>query len=411
MPIYSKPISALSTDDLNELINEAAVENVRLEFKREEPSKDEIIKKLSSFANTYGGWLIIGANADSSDGRLTELPGVEKVPGYKQRIIQWCYNSISPPIELAVSDPIPTPTDPRRFCYVIYIPESDLAPHFINGRKGIYVRTDEYSQKFEPRLATLEEILHLSGRRRFVLDRRQAIIDRAKRRFKSYVETSYGELGKNPKGIGAHLGLIITPRYPLKRLVEGQKMLEIIGNERFSWRQVGFPRTTQGTISQQDSVLVLRPGSSFSLLEASVWGLLAYFTEIEIEIKTGVATGIHLDHFLGQLLAFAEHAGRILSKVGYFGSLNVHLDLQNIRGVPWIYFDHGFPETGPKSILDDFSSIVLEVAATRLMEQRDAFVIDLLKEIFFALNWPAISSSEDELRNIVLSGYKFNDWK
>jgi len=41
---------------------------VRLEFKSEVPTKDEVLKKLSSFANTFGGYLVIGAKANGADG-------------------------------------------------------------------------------------------------------------------------------------------------------------------------------------------------------------------------------------------------------------------------------------------------------------------------------------------------------
>ena len=107
MSIFSKSIDVINTEDINELLNDNSVENVRLEFKLQEPSKDELVKKLSSFANTYGGWLIVGAQASGFDGRLNALPGVNKIPGYKQKVVQWCFDNISPPIEVAISIPYP----------------------------------------------------------------------------------------------------------------------------------------------------------------------------------------------------------------------------------------------------------------------------------------------------------------
>ena len=65
MSIFSRPISKLTTGDLEELLRDAAAENVRLEFKLETPSKDEMLKKLSSFSNTFGGFLVVGAKASS----------------------------------------------------------------------------------------------------------------------------------------------------------------------------------------------------------------------------------------------------------------------------------------------------------------------------------------------------------
>lgn len=412
MSIFSKSIDDINTTDINELVQDNSVENVRLEFKLEAPSKDELVKKLSSFANTYGGWLIVGAQASSSDGRLTALPGVSKIPGYKQKVVQWCFDNISPPIEIAISDPIPTPDDPNKFCYIIYTPESYLAPHFINSRKGIYIRTDEYSQRFEPKFANLEEILHLSERRKSIEERRQAITQRAIGRFESYVDTSYGELGENPNGLGAHATIIISPQYPYRHLFGTQELIQTIRNVNIQWRQVGFPRRTQGVISQNESVLVLRPGSNFSLLEASVWGLLAYTSEIEIVIgkEAEGPTGIHLNQFIGHLLVFSEHAKRILEKSGYIGSLSILINLRNVRGVPWFHFPSGYAEEGPKSLLDSDASIVFEANVTRLLGERDGFVSDMLHEIFFSLNWPDVISTDNQIQQLILSGYDFNFW-
>lgn len=135
MPIYTKPVSQLIFADLEELLQANAVENIRLEFKLTTPAKDETLKKLSSFANTFGGLVVIGAHANSVDGRIQALAGVDPENGYKQRIMQWSFDEVSPPLIVEVSDPIPVPGSNTKVCYVISIAESDAAPHFLNGRK------------------------------------------------------------------------------------------------------------------------------------------------------------------------------------------------------------------------------------------------------------------------------------
>src|SRR5712691_1265746 len=85
MSIFTKPTSQLSSAHLLEILREAAVENIRLEFKLKVPDKDETLKKLSSFANSFGGFMVIGAKANSADGRIEGLPGVDEQPGYKQK--------------------------------------------------------------------------------------------------------------------------------------------------------------------------------------------------------------------------------------------------------------------------------------------------------------------------------------
>ena len=106
MSIFTKPISQLATADVQELLQDSAVENVRLEFKSEVPDKDETLKDPSSFANTYGGLVVIGAKANSADGRVESLSGVAQQAGYKQ-VVQCCFDAVSPPLIVEMSDPIP----------------------------------------------------------------------------------------------------------------------------------------------------------------------------------------------------------------------------------------------------------------------------------------------------------------
>jgi len=407
MSIFSKQVSQITTADLQELIDEKAVENVRLEFKRKEPSKDEEKKKLSSFANTYGGYLVIGAEADSKDGKVTKMPGVENVKGVKQRLVQWCYDSVFPPLHPEVSEPITAPSDSGCFCYVVYVAESEQTPHFINGRKGIYVRTNEFSQKFEPQLATYKEIQQLSNRRELILERRRDLILRAQMRFQSLIETHYSELGKKEDGIGSYLTLALIPRYPSRRICEHLNLLNTVRTEKLNWRGVGFPRITGGIVSQHESVLVLHPGSSFSIFEANIWGLLFYATEIER--PSGEShVGIHLNHFLGQLLVFLKHASSILQKLTHKGPLFLQLNLEKVKNIPWIYFTDNIPRIGPKSIVDDSVMFTISSTIDQLVNRRDEIAIELLRYIFFALNWPEVASTEGQLKSMVKLGNEYN---
>ena len=184
MSIFWKAISQIGPRDLQELLDGAAVENVRLEFKSEVPAKDETLKKVSSFANTFGGWVVVGAQASSADGKIVALPGVDPQQGYRQKVVTWCFDLVSPPLTVEVSDPIDVTGGTGKVCYVLYTAESDVAPHFLNERKGVYVRTDEFSARCEPRLADENELRHLFERRKLVLARAQACSTELRRDFK-----------------------------------------------------------------------------------------------------------------------------------------------------------------------------------------------------------------------------------
>jgi predicted HTH transcriptional regulator len=225
MSLFAKPVANISTDDLQELLVEQAVENIRLEFKRDVPDRDDTLKKLSSFANTFGGLLIVGAEADSKDGRLIALPGVEARASYKQTIVQWCAAGANPPLTVEISEPIPISEGSSRVCYVINTPESDLGPHFLNGRKGVYTRTDEFSNRFEVRLATELELRHLLNRRQLVQERRTRLFQRARERYKTSaaIQPTPEMIGGNFLDSRVELGL--GPRFPASPICEHNVLL------------------------------------------------------------------------------------------------------------------------------------------------------------------------------------------
>jgi hypothetical protein len=229
------------------LLSEQPVENLLLEFKREAPKKDETLKKLSAFANTLGGLMVIGAEAPSKDGRLVGLPGIDPQANYSQTIVQWCSEGVSPPLEVNVSDSIPTPSNVSKVCYVVRVRESDIAPHFLNGRKGVYIRTGEFSSRFDAQLANENELRQLFQRREVVLRRRAELLQRARNRFRTFTEQKYKALGQNKNGqIGARCDLCIVPRFPAQPVCNHARLLPVVTSTTIPWRQVGFPRTTGG---------------------------------------------------------------------------------------------------------------------------------------------------------------------
>src|SRR5438445_11136136 len=93
-------------------------ESAILEYKRDVHDWDDIVKELVAFANTFGGHIILGADADRS-GRLTSLPGMAPVAGFEQRIIDLCFTHVVPPLTPFPSPAIALPASPR-VAYVIH---------------------------------------------------------------------------------------------------------------------------------------------------------------------------------------------------------------------------------------------------------------------------------------------------
>jgi hypothetical protein len=414
MSIFTKPVSQLSTADLQDLLNDGAVENIRLEFKAEVPSKDETLKKVSSFGNTFGGYIVVGARARSTDGRIEALPGVDAQPGYKQTIVQWCFGGASPPLTAEVSDPLPSPLGEGRVCYVIYVPESDVAPHFLNARKGVYVRTDEFSSRFEARLANENELRHLLERRKIILDRRTQLLERARNRFATYLVKRAEELTSKARStanilqLGATMTLSVIPRFPASRLAQQEHLRKCVEDSVLAWRQVGFPKPYNPTISQHESVLVLQPEAEFSLFELNVWGMLFYGTTLEMEADEG--PGIHLYRLAACIMLFLEHAGRVLEILRYSGPLRIEVSLASMLGVQWLVPEVHWLTPKPGSVLDDKVNFFVETTSEALREKVDAVSMDIIRYICFSANLSEHVNNAEKLDNLIRHGYKYNFW-
>ena len=219
------------------------------------------------------------------------------------------------------------------------------------------MRTDEFSSRVKSELATDGELQNLLRRRQLVVERRRGLVARSRERFATFADQKYTEFGRRAGGIGARFELSLGPTFPMSRVCGEADLLKTIQASTIPWRQVGFPRATAGgVISQHESAIVLRPGSSFSILEANVWGMLFYASEIELHDPPRYV-GIHVYHFAGQLEIFLRHAANVLQAMGYSGPLGVELRLKGIRNAPLVYAGQfNDIQTGPMSVLGDEAS-------------------------------------------------------
>jgi hypothetical protein len=411
MSIFAKPLSQITPADLQELLSDQAVENIRLEFKSQVPSKDDTLKKLSSFANTYGGFLVVGATENGKDGRIQNLPGVDEEAGYKQKIVQWCFDGSSPPLVVEVSDAIPSPTGQGKVCYVVRVDESDVAPHFLNGRKGLWIRTDEFSARFEARLADDNEFRHLLDRRRLIRDRRTSLLERARQRFRTYISRKYTDRAGNLTGLGSLFEFCIVPRFPALQLYQQEMLKDSVQTNWTRWRGVIFPDQGSPILSQHESAIVLNAARGSSIFESNVWGMLFYATKID-DNESGTL-GIHLGRFVGYVVLFVIHAGKMLKSAGYNGPLHVRIDLRSIRGVPWLYAlargAFGIHKATGSELDDDFG-FSLATTSELLFEKPDGIVMEVLRHVLFSAGLADLTETPSKLESLVRLGYEYNSW-
>ena len=409
MAIYSKRISELDTSDLQALLDERAVEDTRLEFKQEFPAEDkekyEILKKLSSFANTFGGFLVIGASQDDKTRRITGLPGVIERKGFNQKINQWCFEGVAPPLVVDVSGPIPVPAqDSDRFCYVLSTRESEVAPHFLNGRRGVWIRIDEYSQRVEPRLADENELRHLFDRRKLIIERRLESITRSRKRFETYVSN-----GRGLRPGQVSMEVAIGPRFLLTPLCDHSTLIDVVTNGTMDTHAGKFP--IGDTVSQHESVLVLVPAGKYKLqmVEATVWGMLFYGQELSspFVINKHVVGPFPalLSHLVVDLLVYLKHASKTLSELACSGTVGMEVRLLGIRSMAVLS-----DGTSAPSPLDNELMFTVHNATELLRGEIAPVAASALKSVLFGLNRADLARSDQQLSALIQEGYEMNGW-
>lgn len=320
---FSTSVREMSLDEVGSLYRERVQENIRLEYKRELPQdradfKQVLAKELSSLANTYGGYVIIGIATDQQ-GIPIGMDGVPPIDNFAQRVASVGYEQIYPPVVPTVSNPIPL--ENGNAVYVIQQDMSLEAPHFLTRRRGAYVRTSEFSQTFEAGLASWEELQFLANRRTQATDRRLFLYDRARTRCNRMLPWSDM---KNRAALCVWTG----PSFPVRRLIELSRLQETM-------EKVGV--LASAGVSLQDSFVYAENGYRNHYIEGTAYG--TYFSCRNL--LPGDATQVHFGSLLGNLLGTIRSGCKFLVACGFGGMLHVKAMLLEMYGNSF-FWDPGF---------------------------------------------------------------------
>ncbi|MDD5743074.1 MAG: ATP-binding protein [Candidatus Peribacteraceae bacterium] len=140
--MFNKPLSKIILADVQQLVEERKEkEGQHLDYKRElsgsDRDKREFLKDVTAFANSGGGYLIIGA-----DEKTSTVCGTQDAVG-NQKIEEWISNVLTPNIDQKVRYEIQLlPFEDRKTVIVLHIPESPRKPHMVTleAKNAYYVR-------------------------------------------------------------------------------------------------------------------------------------------------------------------------------------------------------------------------------------------------------------------------------
>jgi schlafen family protein len=168
LDLFAAPLDTVTATDVIDFLSRVEVneEGPRLEYKAADSSggipHDTALKVIIAFANTYGGVLILGVEANRTTNRPVRWEGVQLTKGLEETVTAMCSSSIFPPVipEVHVyplkSDPALS-TDDKAFVIVRVAP-SLAAPH-ADKENRFFVRVNS-----QCRLADLPTLKFLLNR-------------------------------------------------------------------------------------------------------------------------------------------------------------------------------------------------------------------------------------------------------
>lgn len=375
--MFSIPIDNLTWTDVNNFCQARPREGLILDYKLD--FRRRLDKTIASFANTYGGHVLIGVDETATGEPVLPIAGVPLQEGLRERVVAIALDAIYPPVypevrvvEFRSSDAVAAPD---RAVIVIRVHESDAAPHAVDGGRSVYLRVDNISDQFT-RQATIEEMEWLLNKRQKSVDLKERLLREAQRRAANYLPT-YRAVSRlstdEPRG---KYILWTVPTFPRAELASPQKLLAL--SRTWSVRVATFNFPTGNAEPIADGVRHPQtPVRNYWYTEVNRFGLV--YTEIGLTGRgEDFRDAITCDLIASLIVANLGFFMNLYEKIGYFGLVDFHCDVApTLNRYPFLSIALEGHLTDNRTLEDRislaFTSSVKEIRESLLQRARDKY--------------------------------------
>jgi hypothetical protein len=144
----AKPLDVWVFDDIKKMKEDAIPESDLLDYKTGLVDDDSLIRHVTAFANSRGGFIVFGVEESGRGGTPIGVPGIETAIVNKERMEQLLLSNISPRLQTKFNQIAHETTG--RCVLVLQVPDSALKPH-------MNLRTRKYYRRFEFESVEMEE--------------------------------------------------------------------------------------------------------------------------------------------------------------------------------------------------------------------------------------------------------------
>ncbi|MCK4815491.1 ATP-binding protein, partial [bacterium] len=367
-------------------------EGKTIEYKADFPS--DLEKSISAMANTYGGIILIGVEANQTTNTpILPIKGRELTKGLEEKITSICLRKIYPPYFPSVKVcPFKNEKGEDKCVVFIKVHESDQTPHAINNDTDVYLRIrsqNEPLKKGTLRKATLEEIDWLKDKRKKAIDLRESLLVRADERYQYLSRASLSELE-----LQRFRKCFLVPIFCSQQLISSYDLfgcldklkgfefdhhidnLQMFGNTAHGVLYYFRPR--QGELGHPKDLVYE---------EYSTYGLVLRKEPFWESSYKEMKNRFSVDSLLYQIYQTFKLGLLFYSAIGYVGILKVGIDVSGLRNREIILVDESvsrIEESLVKNKVENEFSYRENILSVELEEKLDSTIIEIYRQFLFA---------------------------
>lgn len=375
--MFATPIDSLTFENVNDFCQTRTRENLVLDYKVDFPKN--LDKAIASFANTYGGHILIGVDETSTGEPVLPINGVVLQPGLRERVVASALQGINPPVypEVRVVEfKSPGATTNDRAVIVVRVHESEDGAHAVDGGTSVYLRVDNISSHFT-RKATIEEVGWLTNKRQKALALKEQMLVAAARRAANYVVTYRSARRLSTQEPRGTFLLWTSPKFPRNELASPQQLLQFSRSQHWRNHLLNFEFPLGAAAPITDGVR--HPDShriNYWYTEVNRFGLVytqVGFPPVSEEDTEAISCSIVAKLLMSGLRFSVNFYERML---GYYGLMDVHFSANPTRHrYPHVW--EGESYRGHRSLDDtitvEFSGSVKEVGESLTQRVKESY--------------------------------------
>lgn len=155
--LFTLEKSKVDFKEVKSFCDQQISEGLRVEYKRDFPKNEDLAKSVCAFANSEGGIILIGVEADKESNVPTDIPGISMEKGLEEKISSICLSHILPRIMPEVKlCPFNLADGRQRAVLFVRINQSYTPPHYVWQTREILVRVN--CENVRADLQTIEDL-------------------------------------------------------------------------------------------------------------------------------------------------------------------------------------------------------------------------------------------------------------